>query len=143
MKKRLLAVVIMVLMTAMLAMVSCSSSEFGGEVKNEKEMTITAENAEADESLSTGTLEVGENEQITVDSNLEEGAIKIEFISSEGFDDIEEVPDLEGAEAAYTTEVGEVESQAVSFGGGSFIVRATVTEKATGTVEIRVKGFDN
>ena len=29
------------------------------------------------------------------------------------------------------------------FGGGSYIVRATVTEKATGTVNILVKGFED
>jgi hypothetical protein len=143
MKRRVLAVVIMALMTAMLAMVSCSSSEFGAQVANEKEMNITAENAAADEMVTTGTLEVGENEQVTIDSNLEEGGMKIEFISNEGFDDIEEVPDLEGVEAAYTAEVNGVESQAAMFGGGSYIVRATVTEKATGTVDILVKGFDN
>ena len=84
---------------------------------------------------------VGEEEQITIDSNLDSGSIQLDFISNEGFDDMEEVPDLENAEVKYTTTVSEVESQAVSFGAGSYLVRATVVDNANGTVEIKVKGF--
>ena len=141
MRKRSLLAVIMIMAVAMLVMVSCGKSSFGVVTNDDKTMTITAENSENDASAVSGTLVVGEDEQITIDSNLESGGMKLEFISNEGFDDPEEVPDIDEAQAAYTANVNGVESQAVMFGAGSYVVRATVTEKATGTVDIVIKGF--
>lgn len=141
MKKKTIILSVLVLVLAMLAMAACSNSSFGVVTNDDKTMTITAENSEKDDSAVSGTLVVGEDEQITIDSNLESGGMKLEFISNEGFDDPEEVPDIDEAQAAYTANVNGVESQAVMFGAGSYLVRATVTEKASGTVDIVVKGF--
>ena len=141
MKRKSLFVSIMVLAIAMLTMISCGGPEFTGEILGDNEMNITAKNADTDSVILTGTLAVGEDEQITIDSNLENGSVQIEFISSEGYDNMEELPDMDNAEAKFTAYVSGVESQAVSFGGGEYMVRATVTEKATGTIDILVKGF--
>jgi len=141
MKRKACILSIMALVLAMIAMTACSGSSFGIAVADEKTAAITAENADKDDMASSGSLVAGEDEQITIDSNLDSGEIRIDFISDEGFDDPEEVPDLENAEVKYTTTVSGVESQAVMFGAGSYIVRATVVDKASGTIDIVVKGF--
>lgn len=141
MKKKALFLSIMVLAVAMIVMVSCSSSTLASETVDEHHIVITAEKAGEDDLVVSGGLEVGADQQIVIDSVLDEGGIKIEFISSEGFDDEEEVPDIDSAEVKYTANVNGKESQAVFFGEGEYMVRVTGTEKATGTVDIQVKGF--
>ena len=141
MRKKNLILSVMVLAMAMLMMISCSSSSFGVVTSDDKTMTITAENSDEGDSAVSGSLVVGADEQVTIDSNLDKGGIQLDFISSEGFDDPEEVPDIENADAVYTAYVSEVESQAVQFGAGTYVVRVTVTDKANGTVEVIVKGF--
>ena len=143
MKKKLLAVCVVVLM-AMFAMASCSQSEFGGMASDSgKEINLNAKNADEDSAVMPGGIEVGEDEQITIDSQLEEGKMTIEFFSvEEGAEDVEEMIEEEGLKATYTAYINGTESQAVSFGGGYYMVRATVTEKANGTVDILVKGIE-
>ena len=141
MKKKLLMVSIMVLAMAMFMMTACGGS-LAGEIVDEKTMNITAENAGEGDFIMTGTLVVTEDEQITIDSQLDKGGVKIEFIESAGDEDMEEVPDYENAEATYTANVSGIESQAVSFGAGEFMVKVTAAEKGTtGTVNVVIKGF--
>lgn len=142
MRRKTFILLTMVLAFSMLVMVSCSQSSFGAVSVDDKTMTVTAENASKDDTAVTGSLVVGEDEQITIDSSLDGGGMQIEFFVDEGFDDMEEEPDLDELQPAYTANVSGVESQAVQFGAGSFMVRATATEKKTnGKVEIHVKGF--
>ena len=139
MRKKTMALSILVLAMAMLLMISCSGSSFSMQAVDDKTMNITAEKADEGDSVVSGSLVVGEDEQITIDTNLDKGGVTVDFISDEGFDNSEEVPDIENAEATYTTNVSGVESQTVSFGTGSYVVRATATDKANGTIEISVK----
>ena len=141
MKKKTLILSILVLAMAMIAMVSCSSSSMVVNTIDEKNMEITAENAAKDDFALSGSLVIGADEQLVIDSNLEEGGLKIELIKAEEEQSEEELPDVD-AEATYTANVSGVESQAVSFGEGTFSVRVTATDKATGTVTVVVKGFD-
>lgn len=141
MKKKTLLLSVLVLALAMIAMVSCSSSSLAVVSNDDKSVTITAENAGPDDEALSGTLVIGEDEQVTIDSNLEKGGLQIEFIKNEGEQSDEDTPDMD-AEPTYTANVSEVESQAVQFGAGTFMVKVTPAEKATGTVEILVKGFD-
>lgn len=141
MKRKAYILSLMVLVLATIVMTACTGSSFGMVTNDEKSMSVTAEKSGDGDSATSGSIVVGEEEQITIDSNLDSGSIQLDFISNEGFDDMEEVPDLENAEVKYTTTVSEVESQAVSFGAGSYLVRATVVDNANGTVEIKVKGF--
>ena len=139
MKRKSLSVCFMILAVSMFVMVSCSQSMLGCDVIDESHMVITSEKSNPDDSTFSGSIVVGDDQQIVIDSQLEEGGMQIEFIDATGMDDMEEIP--EDVEAKYTANVSGVESQAVSFGAGEFVVRATVTEKATGTVDIQVKGF--
>ena len=139
MKKLISIILIAVMSMSMLLMTSCGS-EFGCTDNDEKHMTITAKNAGAGDYFMSGTLEVGEDEQIVIDPSLDKGSVTIEFVESEGASNEEELPDTD-TEAKYTAYLTGTNSQAASFGAGSFMVKATVTEKATGTIEINVKGF--
>ena len=138
-----LTVIVLLLITAA-AFTACSSGPtLTGEMDDEgKEVTYTANKADKDDFVLSGTLIVGEDEQIVIDSELEKGSMQFEFIKNDGMDDTEEVPDVEGMDATYTAYVSEIESQAVQFGAGEYMIRATVTEKGTtGEVDIEVKGF--
>ena len=137
--KRFISIVALIVLTvSMIAMTSCGKSEFGGESVDDKHMTINAVKADTGDFFVTGSLEVEEGEQIAIDTKLESGEITVEFISAEGIDNPDEVPDLEG-EAIYTAYLSGTNQQAVSFGAGSFMIKPTVTEKATGTIDITVE----
>lgn len=142
MKKNSIFVSLMILALAMFVMVSCGGgTTLSADVQGEDHIVITADKAAEGDFLQTGSLIVGADQQIVIDSQLDPGAIQLDFISGEGLDDIEGVPE-EPDSVAYTANVSGVESQAVSFGEGEFMVRVTVTEKASGTVDITVKGFE-
>ena len=119
-------------------MTSCGKSEFSGESVDEKHMTINAVKADTGDFFVTGSLEVEEGEQIAIDTKLESGEITLEFISAEGMGNPDEVPDVEG-EATYTAYLSGTNQQSVSFGAGSFMIKPTVTDKATGTIDITVE----
>ena len=138
MKRFISIIAIMALAVSMLAMTSCSKREFSGSVDSDKSMTINAVKADAGDYFVTGSLVVEEDEQVAIETNLESGAITVEFIKSEGEQDIEELPELDG-EATYTAFLDGTNSQAVSFGAGTYMIKPTVTEKATGTIDITVE----
>ena len=119
-------IVVAMLAVSMLAMTSCGKSEFSGSVDDDKNMTINAVKAADGDYFVTGSLVVDEGEEVAINSNLESGAITVEF------------PDING-EATYTAFLEGTNSQAVSFGTGTFMIKPTVTEKATGTITITVR----
>ncbi|MBQ6439433.1 MAG: hypothetical protein IJJ06_04740 [Mogibacterium sp.] len=138
MKKIVSIIAIAVLAVSMLAMVSCAKHEFSGSVESDKNMTINAVNADKGDYFVTGTLVVDEGEEIAIDTALEKGEITLEFIGSEDEGNIDELPEVDG-DATYTAYLSGTDSQSVSFGAGSFMVKPTVTDKATGTVTITVQ----
>ena len=139
MKKLLSIMAVMVLTASMLTMVSCGKSELSGETIDDKSMTITASRADTGDFFATGSLVFEEGEQLSIEPNLESGEMTIEFISAEGMDNPDELPDVEG-DAQYTAHVSSDDEQTVSMPAGSYMVKATVAEKATGTVAINVVG---
>ncbi len=139
MKRIITIIAIMALAVSMLAMTSCGKKEFSGNVESDKSMTINAVKADKGDYFATGSLVVEEGEQIAIDTKLESGAITVEFIASDGDEDIEELPELD-EDATYTAYLDSTTNkQAVSFGAGTFMIKPTVTEKATGTIEIKVE----
>ena len=137
--KRIISIIIAAVMAvSMLAMTSCTKEEFSGSVESDRNMTIKAVKADTGDFFATGTLVVEDGEQVSIDTALEKGEITVEFIASEGEESIDELPELDG-EATYTAYLSGTNSQAVSFGAGSFMIKPTVTDKATGTVTITVQ----
>ena len=137
--KRIISIVLVAVLTvSMLAMTSCGKKEFSGSVEDDKNMTITAVKADAGDYFATGSLVVEEGEQVTIDTDLESGAITVEFLGSSEEQSAEELPELDG-EPIYTAFLEGTNTQSVSFGAGTFMIKPTVTEKATGTVKITVQ----
>lgn len=139
MKKLLSIMAVMVLTASMLTMVSCGKSELSGEVIDDKSMTVTASKADTGDYFVTGSLEIEEGEQLSIEPNLESGEMTIEFISAEGMDNPDELPELDG-EAQYTAFISGTNAQKVSMPSGSYMIKVTVTDKATGSVAINVVG---
>ena len=137
--KRIISIVLVAVLTvSMLAMTSCGKKEFSGSVEDDKNMTITAVKADAGDYFATGSLLVEEGEQVTIDTDLESGAITVEFLGSSEEQSAEELPEMDG-EATYTAFLEGTNTQSVSFGAGTFMIKPTVTEKATGTIKITVQ----
>ena len=137
MKKIISIIAIAALAVSMFAMTSCSKHEFSGQTDGDKNMTINAVNADKGDYFVTGTLVVDEGEEVAIDTQLEKGEITVEFIAAEGEGSIDELPELDG-DATYTAYLSGTNSQTVSIGAGSFMIKPTVTDKATGTVSITV-----
>ena len=138
MKKIVSIIVVAVLVVAMLSMTSCGKREFSGSIDGDKNMTINAVKADEGDYFVTGSLVVEDGEQIAIDTDLESGEITVKFIASDGEQSAEELPELDG-EATYTAYLEGTNSQAVSFGAGTFMIKPTVTKKATGTITITVQ----
>ena len=141
MRKRLIFIVVAVVAFSMMFMTSCGKSEFGASDSSEKGMTITAQKASSGDFFLTGSLVVGEQERVAVTGNLESGSVRIELIAAPEEQSIDEVPELDG-EAAIEFNVSADDIQFVYMDPGSYMVRATVTEKATGTVQIDVQPIE-
>jgi hypothetical protein len=137
MKKTVSLFAVIVLVVSMLAMASCGKAELSGEAIDDKSMTITASKSDAGDYFVTGSLVFEEGEQLSIEPNLESGEMTIEFINSEGMDNPDVLPDMEG-EAQYTAFVSGSDAQTVDMPAGTYMVKVTVTEKATGTVAINV-----
>ena len=138
MKKIISIIAIAALAVSMFAMTSCSKHEFSGQTDGDKNMTINAVNADKGDYFVTGTLVVDEGEEVAIDTQLEKGEITVEFIAAEDEGSIDELPELDG-DATYTAYLSGTNSQTVSIGAGSLMIKPTVTDKATGTVSITVQ----
>ena len=138
MKKYFTLIVVTVFAMAMF-MTSCQSSDFGIVNNDDNSLSITSENAGDDMSSTSGNLEVTDEDEIVVTPALESGEITIEFLDASGLDDPEEVPDVDSLEAMATVTVSGNEETVVGVKAGSYLVRATGGDKATGTVDVKVR----
>ncbi len=110
---------------------ACGKSEFGVTENTEKRMTITAENAEKDVFLMVGSLEVEEGEKVIISSGLSKGEVKVEIIPAS--------VELGSGEATMTGNIGTGDGVSGTVPAGAYMLKATVLEKATGTISIEVK----
>ena len=137
MKKRI--AVILVLALSVLLLAACGRSEFGVIQNDPDRIVISAENAEKDAYFVTGSLEVAEGEQIVASAAaLEKGSIRVEiYAAPENVETVSELTELGDAILTGNLAVGESVSGTVD--AGSYLVKATCLEKATGTVEVTVQ----
>ena len=135
-KKRIIIVIVLALLTMTIA--ACGKSEFKVDGNTEKQMTITARNAEKDAFFMVGSLEADDGEQIVITSGLDKGSIKVEIVKQTETESAERLPDLDG-EAVITGNVVRTDVVSGTIPAGSYLLRATCLEKATGTVQIEVK----
>lgn len=107
--------------------------------ESEKSMAITAERADVDSFVSTGSLEIRDGEQLEIRPTLEKGEIELGFILVPEEQSIDEVPDVD-AKADVTEVVSGNEVKMIELPNGNYQVKVIVTEKATGTVLLEVLG---
>ena len=141
MRKIVYTVLAAVLALGMIAMTSCGKSEFTFSENTEKMMTVKAVNASKDSMAEVGTLEVGENEQISISSNLDEGTVLIEILGAPESESAEDAPELD-SDPVLTGNMTGTDVISGTMAPGGYMVRATVIEKATGTVDIEVLPAD-
>ena len=128
---------IIALVLSMLVLTACGKSEFGLSENTEKKMTITAENADKDALFMVGSLEVADGEQIAITSNLTKGSVRVEIIGTPEEQSIDQIPDM-NAEATLTADLKSTDSVSGTVAAGTYMLKATCLEKATGTVLVEV-----
>ena len=129
---------IIALLLAELRLTACGKSEFGMSENTEKRMTITAENADKKDFFAVGSLEVEDGEQIVVTSNLKRGSIRVDLIGTPAEQSSDQVPEVD-SEATMTAELTGTDGVSGTVPAGSYLLRATCLEKASGTVVIEVQ----
>ena len=129
---------IFALLLAALLLMACGKSEFGMAENTAKRMTIAADNADKKDFFMVGSLEVEDGEQIVVTSNLKKGSIRVELVGTPAEQSIDQLPEMNGA-ATLTAELTGTDGVSGTVPAGSYLLRATCLEKASGTVEIEVQ----
>lgn len=137
MKRMTSFTMIIALVLSMLVLTACGKSEFGVSENTEKKMTITAENADKDAFFMVGSLEVADGEQIAITSSLTKGSIRVEIVGSPKEQNIDQIPDM-NAEATLTADLKSTDSVSGTVEAGTYMLKATCLEKATGTVLVEV-----
>ena len=137
MKRMTSFTMIIALVLSMLVLTACGKSEFGVSENTEKKMTITAENADKDAFFMVGSLEVADGEQIAITSNLTKGSVRVEIVGTPEEQSIDQIPDM-NAEATLTADLKSTDSVSGTVETGTYMLKATCLEKATGTVLVEV-----
>ena len=137
MKRMTSFTMIIALVLSMLVLTACGKSEFGLSENTEKKMTITAENADKDALFMVGSLEVADGEQIAITSNLTKGSVRVEIVGTPEEQSIDQIPDM-NAEATLTADLKSTDSVSGTVAAGTYMLKATCLEKATGTVLVEV-----
>ena len=135
---KITALVLAAAMTLVLA--SCGKSEFAVTELTEKKMVIDAQRAGKDDFFLSGGLEVEEGEMISATADLSEGTVKVELFLETEDQSIDEMPDVSEMteEAVMTGNMQRQDAMSGTVTPGTYMVQATVLEKATGTVVIEV-----
>ena len=132
-KLRFAAVAVLAIM-----LTACGKSSFQIVINKELNAVITAENAAVNSGGSTGTFVVQEGDIVILEPDLEKGKIKVQFTPFAVAGDID-------ADVRELTTPGEPETEVEISGSesvecrppaGDYMINATVTEKASGTVII-------
>ena len=126
MKKRVWVLITVLFVVTIMTAAACGMKEEGLKctVNSNKVMSFEAVNASEGEMVLVGTLEALEGEEVEITPDLKTGALKLEF---------------EGADSLITAYVSGTGKQTYVLRAGSYTVRATVTEKAKGTVTAVIK----
>ena len=130
--------IIIAILILILTLTACGKSEFGLSENTGKQMTVTAQNADKDAFFMVGSLDVADGEQIVITSNLTKGSVRVEIVATSEEPSIDKLPDLNG-EAIITADLEKEKSVSGTVAAGSYLLRATCLEKATGTIQIEVK----
>lgn len=137
MKRMKITTVTMVFALAVLVLAACQKSEFGGDVNSEKLINIHASNAHANEYFITGSLEAEEGDTIKMTADLSKGSIKVEIIGAPADQSADELPEMDG-EPILSADLKTNEGASGTVPAGTYMLKATCIEKATGTIQVEV-----
>ncbi len=129
---------IIAVLALMLTLTACGKSEFGLSENTGKQMTVTAQNADRGAFFTAGSLDVADGEQIVITSNLTKGSVRVEIAAASEDQSIDKLPDMTD-EAIIKADLENGDSVSETAAAGSYLLKATCLEKATGTVHIEVK----
>ena len=142
MKKITLIIALMVIATV--SMIGCSESLFSVIVTDNNTVEIEAENADSESYGGAGSLIVGEDECLSIETNFEgDSAVLVQLGTEEG--DIDEDSDDMMEEAnmanpAYEVEISSTESITYDVSEGEYFIKATaIGNQCIGTATIRVE----
>lgn len=138
MKRSRTLAILTALALAALLLAGCGRSEFGLSENTAKRMTVTAANADKGGFFMVGLLEVEDGEQLVISSALEKGSVKVELVGAPAEQSIETLPDMSG-DAILTANVRGADSASGTVPAGSYFLRASCLERASGSVVIEVK----
>ena len=140
--KRVVTLLATVLAAAgLIALTSCTTSDFSFSGESEKLLKVNAKNAAAGTESTLGGLDVEEGEQILITSELESGTVRIEVYAGPEEQSADELPEPEGDPVMIFDARGS-ESLSGTVNPGYYFVKATVTEKATGSAEVTVSAAE-
>ncbi len=131
------SIVLIMILALMLTLTACGKSEFGLSENDGKHMTITARNADRDAFFMVGSLDVADGEQIEIAANLTKGSVRVEIVAGAGGQDINVLPEMDGA-AILTADLVRTDGASGTVPAGLYYLRATCLERATGTIQINV-----
>ena len=131
-------IVVIILVLSVMMFTACGKSEFGVTENTGKLMTITANKADKDAFFMVGSLDVADGEMIEITPDLSEGLVKVEVVAAPEEQTADELPETDG-EAFLSSNFSNNGSISGTVPEGSYMVRATCLEKATGTIDIEVK----
>lgn len=138
MKRRSRSALIIALSVFMLIVSACGKSEFGATEITEKSMVISARNAGKDSYFMSGSIQAEEGDKITAAADLSKGEVKVEIYMETGEQSMDKLPELED-EPTLTGILHLTDSMSGTVPAGTYMVKATCLEKATGTVVIEVE----
>lgn len=143
MKKRMhLTIAVVVIMAFVLA--GCGKSNFGVVINEDLNPEITAENASVDSTGQAGTFTVGENEKVLITPDLDEGKVSVQFILFSGAEDENaSLEEITTQDPVLEAEVSGSDPQEYDLDAGDYMIAATVTEKATGTIVLSTGNRDS
>ena len=131
-------IVVILILILMLTLTACGKSRFVVSENTGKQMTVTAQNANKDAFFMVGSLDVADREEIVITSKLTKGSVRVEIVAASEEQNPEKLPDMNG-EAIITADLENGNSASGTAAAGSYYLRATCLEKATGTIQIEVK----
>ena len=137
MKKTRIVLTAVMIAACMLVMAACGSS-FGMWSEESKVVTIDAEKANEGSTYTSDTIRVDEGEGIVMTSEVEVGEISVEVFQGT-HDEISDDEEEPAGEPVMTMNAGKGDAVSGTVPAGDYFVRATVTEKATGSVRVEVK----
>ena len=144
MKKLSLTVIMCLITMSAVCISSCAKSEFGtADDITEKSLTIQAVKASKGDFFMIGQLQVKAGERIVISPALEKGSVMLEFIGADGMDDPETAPDPDSIPPTASADISGSDITELDVPEGGYMVKATVTEKATGEIQVEVLSAEN